>query len=217
MPLRFFIDEKDAFVYNVPYGDVFMENKKEEFIKIFDQTIGREGAKELKNYLLKSDFFSAPASSRYHCAYEGGLCEHSINVYKRLLANVRNEYGSEWEKIVPHESVAICGLLHDLCKIDFYKTDYRNVKENGEWVKKPYYAREEGLPYGHGEKSVYILCGFMRLTREEAMAINWHMGGFDVRVKGGDGSVSEAFCKFPLAVLLHIADLQATFIDEKRG
>ena len=190
---------------------------QETFLQIFDEQIRREGAAELRAYLLRSDFFRPPASTRYHCAYEGGLCEHSVNTYRRLLRNVQNEYGAEWEQKFSHETVAICGLLHDLCKIDFYKQDFRNVKENGEWVKKPYFAREELLPYGHGEKSVYIINGFLRLTREEAVAINWHMGGFDSRVRGGDGSVSEAFCKFPLALLLHVSDLEATYIDEKRG
>ncbi len=194
-----------------------MTDFKTEFLEIFSRYIKRDGAEELKNYLLKSDFFSAPASIRYHCSYEGGLCEHSVNTYKRLLKNVQSEFGEEWEKTVSHESVAICSLLHDLCKIDFYKKDFRNVKENGEWVKKPCFTREEALPYGHGEKSVYIAHSFIKLTREEAMAINWHMGGFDARVKGGDGSVSEAYCKYPLAVLLHVSDLEATYIDEKRG
>lgn len=191
--------------------------KKQEFLDIFDKFITREGADKLKSYLLSSDFFDAPASGRYHCAYQGGLCEHSLNTYYRLLKNVKNEFGDEYSNFISDESIAICGLLHDVCKIDFYKVDYRNVKENGEWVKKPYYAREEALPYGHGEKSVYILCGFIKLSREEAMAINWHMGGFDTRVRGGDGSVSEAYCKYPLAVLLHVSDLEATFIDENRG
>ena len=191
--------------------------KKQEFLDIFDKFITREGADKLKSYLLSSDFFEAPASGRYHCAYQGGLCEHSLNTYYRLLKNVKNEFGDEYSNFISDESIAICGLLHDVCKIDFYKVDYRNVKENGEWVKKPYYAKEEALPYGHGEKSVYILCGFIKLSREEAMAINWHMGGFDTRVRGGDGSVSEAYCKFPLAVLLHVSDLEATFIDENRG
>ena len=189
---------------------------QEEFLRIFDQYITREGADELRRYLLKSDFFTAPASSRYHCAYEGGLCEHSINVYKRLKKIMIGEYGNDWEKIIPHESVAICGLLHDLCKIDFYKLDFRNVKENGEWVKKPWYTREELMPFGHGEKSVYIANSFIKLKREEAMAINWHMGGFDTRVRGGDGSISDAYRMYPLAVFLHAADLQATYIDEKR-
>ena len=194
-----------------------MDNGKECFLKIYDSTIKREGAKELRDYLLKSDFFRAPASIRYHCAYEGGLCEHSVNTYRRLLANVKNEFGSDWEKRYSHETVAICGLLHDLCKIDYYKPDFRNVKENGEWVRKPCFTREEALPFGHGEKSVYIANSFLRLSREEAMAINWHMGGFDMRAKGGDFSISEAYCKFPLAVLLHVSDLEATYIDEKRG
>ena len=194
-----------------------MGNSKEEFIRIFEQTIRRPGADELLAYLNRSDFFRAPASMRYHCAYEGGLCEHSVNVYRRLLANVRAEYGEDWEKVVSHETVAVCGLLHDLCKIDFYKPDFRNVKENGEWVRKPCFTREEVLPFGHGEKSVYIAGSFIKLTREEAMAINWHMGGFDVRAKGGDGSISDAYRLYPLAVLLHVSDLEATYIDEKRS
>ena len=194
-----------------------MADCQAEFLQIFDSVIHRDGASNLRDYLIRSDFFRAPASIRYHCAFAGGLCEHSINVYKRLLENVRREYGENWEKAVSHETVAICGLLHDLCKIDFYKQDFRNVKENGEWVRKPCFVREEVLPYGHGEKSVYIISGFMRLSREEAMAINWHMGGFDTRVKGGDFSISEAYCKFPLAVLVHVSDLEATYLDEKRG
>ena len=190
---------------------------REEFIKIYTENIKRDGSEKLLNYLQNSDFFTAPASSRFHCAYEGGLLELSVNVYKRLLRIVQNEFGKDYEKFISNESIAICALLHDLCKISFYKVDYRNVKENGEWVKKPYYAKEELLPYGHGEKSVYIINGFIRLTRDEAIAINWHMGGFDSRAKGGDNSVSEAYSICPLAVLLHTADIQATYLDEKRG
>ncbi len=194
-----------------------IEDPKSVFLEIYDEYIKRQGSAELRAYLLRSDFFRAPASTRYHCAYEGGLCEHSVNVYRRLLRNVQGEYGERWEDVVSHETVAICGLLHDLCKIDFYKSDFRNVKENGEWVRKPYYVRDELMPFGHGEKSVYIINGFLHLTREEAMAINWHMGGFDSRSRGGDYSVGEAFAKFPLAVLLHTADLVASYIDEKRS
>ena len=189
---------------------------KEEFLNIFDN-IKRDGAEKLKKYLLASDFFTAPASTKFHCAYEGGLVEHSVKVYNRLVNNLKSEYGDNWQNVVSLESATICSLLHDLCKIDFYKVDYRNVKENNEWVKKPYYTKDELLPYGHGEKSVYIISGFIKLTREEAIAINWHMGGFDSRCKGGDNSISEAFNLFPLAVLLHTSDLQATYLDEKRG
>lgn len=193
-------------------------NAKDEFLDIFDKYITRQGAAELRKYLLGSDFFTAPASGRFHCCHAGGLCEHSINVYRRMLAIVKAEYGEEWEKKVTHESVAICALLHDVCKIDYYKEDMRNVKnENGEWVKVPYYTKAEKLPYGHGEKSVYIINGFMRLTRAEALAINWHMGGFDSRSRGGDFSISEAYASNPLCVLLHVADLEATYLDEERG
>lgn len=192
-------------------------DKKDEFLQIFDGKIKREGSEALRAYLEESDFFRAPASMRYHCAYAGGLCEHSVNVYRRLLNHMRTEYGDTYEKIASDESIAICGLLHDLCKIHFYRSDFRNVKENGEWVKKPCFVREELFPYGHGEKSVFIANRFIRLTNAEAMAINWHMGGFDYRVKGGDYSISEAYCKFPLAVWLHVSDLEATYIDEKRG
>lgn len=193
-------------------------NAKDEFLDIFDKYITRQGAAELRKYLLGSDFFTAPASGRFHCCHAGGLCEHSINVYRRMLAIVKAEYGEEWEKKVTHESVAICALLHDVCKIDYYKEDMRNVKnENGEWIKVPYYTKAEKLPYGHGEKSVYIINGFIRLTRAEALAINWHMGGFDSRSRGGDFSISEAYASNPLCVLLHVADLEATYLDEERG
>ena len=83
------------------------------------------------------------------------------------------------------------------------------------WVQKPYYAVDDKLPYGHGEKSVYIISGFMKLTREEAMAINWHMGGFDMRVQGGSYSISGAFYEFPVALIFHLSDLEATYLDEQ--
>lgn len=188
-------------------------DRKEKFINILREKVKREGIEELITYLEKSDFFTAPASARYHCDHEGGLCEHSLNVYNRLNKIVLDEYGNY--DTISEESIVVCGLLHDLCKIDFYKVDFRNVKENGEWVQKPYYSVDEKLPYGHGEKSVYIINGFIRLTREEALAINWHMGGFDARVQGGSGgSISESFRRFPLSVWLHVADLTATYIDE---
>ena len=163
------------------------------------------------NWLVTTDFFEAPASSKFHLAEAGGLCKHSINVYKRMLNLATAEYG---EENVNRETIAICGLFHDICKCCFYKTEYRNVKENGEWVQKPYYAVDDMLPYGHGEKSVYIINGYMRLTREEALAINWHMGGFDKRVVGGDFEFSKAYYKYPICVLMHMADVMATYLDE---
>ena len=191
---------------------------KQEFIEIFSNNIKREGSEKLLEWLLNTDFFIAPASTKFHNAFEGGLCEHSINVYKRLL-KLWNDEQTNIPELKTHtpESIAICGLLHDLCKTNLYAVEFRNVKKDGAWIQTPYYTVKDNLPYGHGEKSVYIISGFMRLTRDEAMAINWHMGGFDSRVKGGDYSLSTAFEMHPLATLTHIADIEATYFDEQRG
>ncbi len=192
-----------------------MENAKQEFINIFKTNIKREGAEKLLDYLLnQSDFFVAPASGRRHNNFEGGLCEHSLNVYRRFLKNVKAEYGENYAEKISDESIAIMGLLHDLCKVNTYTKDLRNQKVDGVWQQVPYYAYCNNLPYGHGEKSVYIISGFMRLTREEAIAINWHMGGFDFRCQGGS-DLSDAFSMYPTAVLLHVSDLEASYIDEK--
>lgn len=190
---------------------------KDQFIEIFNSEIKREGASKLLEYLEGSDFFTAPASTKYHLAREGGLCEHSLNVYYRLKDLVANEK-SDWAKNVSGESIAIIALLHDLCKIGMYVIEYRNQKQaDGSWQKVPYYNIDEMLPYGHGEKSVYIINGYMRLTREEAMCINWHMGGYDERVRGGNGTViAKAYTQYPLAVLTHIADAMASYLDESR-
>ena len=190
---------------------------KSEFIDIYTTYVTRDGADKLLEYLNNNDFFTAPASARFHLAEEGGLCEHSLNVYKRLRDLVRKEYGSDYSSYVSEETIAICGLLHDVCKVNYYVNEYRNVKEGYEWVKKPFYKVEEKFPYGHGEKSVFIISQYMKLTVEEAMAINWHMGGFDERVKGGSYALSEALAKYKLALLIHIADLEATYLDEDRG
>ncbi len=189
---------------------------KAEFLDLYTTYIKREGADKLLEYLQNSDFFTTPASARYHLAEQGGLCQHSINVYKRLKDVVRHEYG-ENQSEYSEETIAVCGLLHDVCKVNYYTTEFRNVKEGNDWVKKPYFKVEEKFPYGHGEKSVFIVNQYMRLTAEEAMAINWHMGGFDDRVKGGSYSLSEALAKYKLVLLLHIADLEATYLDEERG
>lgn len=264
---------------NVVQGEIDIQANKQRFINIFTEKVKREGAEKLLNYLQKSDFFTAPASSKFHNAIKGGLCDHSLNVYDRVVSLVefekqyeRNRLASKAsldleemaiearrkelmtvllpklniepdkvEKIVQKEiaegkfsgggtiptlldgitdeNIAIATLLHDLCKIDYYKLSQRNVKnENtGQWEKVDYYTIDEALPYGHGEKSVYIISGFMRLERIEAMAINWHMGGFDKRVIGGDFSLSKAFEQYPFATLVHIADIMATYFDENRA
>ena len=196
-------------------------DKKEEFISIYKENIRREGADKLLEYLTSSasDFFDAPASTRFHGAYQGGLVEHSVNVYHCLKAylerpRVREEYGL----MVNSESVAIAALLHDLCKVNCYKPGTRNVKENGVWKTVPTFEYSDDLPYGHGEKSVYIITGFMRLTREEAFAIRYHMGFSNVENSMATNNVSKAFEMYPLAFALSTADMEATYYleNEKR-
>ena len=188
---------------------------KEEFISIFENNIKREGSEQLLEYLKnKCDFFTAPASTKYHYAFEGGLLKHSLNVYHSLKdylerERVKNTYGLNYDA----ETIAIVALLHDLCKVNFYKASTRNVKdEQGFWRTVPTYEINDTLPYGHGEKSVYILTGFMKLTREEAFAIRYHMG-FSGNEEARD--VGKAFEMFPLAVALSFADMEATFFIEK--
>ena len=197
-------------------SEVDINLNKNKYIEIYNKSITRDGSQQLLDYLQKSDFFTAPASSQFHSAFEGGLCFHSIKVFERFLQIIKTEYGDNFEEKVSMETIAICALLHDLCKIDTFKIDTRNKKVDGQWIQVPFYTVEDTLPYGHGEKSVYIISGFMRLTREEAMIINWHMGGFDARVKGGSYSLSEAFYRFPLAVMFHTCDMLATYLDEVR-
>ena len=187
---------------------------KDKFIEIYNTFIKREGADKLLTYLSEnSDFFTAPASARFHSSYTGGLCRHSVNVYECLKSymdreRVKNTYGLE----ASNETIAIVSLLHDLCKINTYKPSTRNVKDaSGVWHQVPTFSYDDKLPYGHGEKSVYIISGYMRLTREEAFAIRYHMGFSGNEDKGNVGS---AFEMFPLAFALSTADMEATYFME---
>ena len=192
-------------------------NSKEKFIEIYKNNIKREGADNLLEYLLSpsSDFFTAPASARFHSSYEGGLCDHSINVYECLKSylesdRVKEGFGFEYSD----ESVAIVSLLHDLCKVNVYKKGFRNVKdEKGTWQRVDTFEYDDKLPYGHGEKSVYIISGYMKLTREEAFAIRYHMGYSSTE---DPRNVSAAFEMFPLAFALSTADSEATYFVESK-
>lgn len=171
---------------------------KEEFIRLLKET-NREGMDKLIQYLEGTDFFTAPASTRFHGAFEGGLLEHSMKVYEILK-----------EKAGDNESVRIIALLHDICKTSFYKIDYRNAKnELGVWEKVPYYTVEDTIPYGHGEKSVMMISEFIKLTPEEKYAIRWHMGFTEP--KEAYTTIGEAYKKYPIALLTHEADLEATY------
>ncbi len=171
---------------------------KEEFIELLRQT-NREGIENLIDFLNKTDFFEAPASTKFHGCYKGGLLEHSIKVYE-ILKN----------KTEDSDTVKIVALLHDVCKANFYKVDYRNAKNaQGIWEKVPYYTIDDTIPYGHGEKSVMMISEFIKLTPEERYAIRWHMGFTEP--KELYSTIGAAYKKYPLALLIHEADLEATY------
>lgn len=191
-----------------------MDNRQ-RFEEIFHDKIKRDGADKLWEYLTSSssDFFTSPASARFHGSYEGGLLEHSLNVYDCLCDYLsRNRCKEKYKMDYSDETIAIVALLHDLCKINCYKKGTRNVKDEfGKWQTVPTFEFDDKMPYGHGEKSVYIINGYLRLSREEAFAIRYHMGFSgteDVR------SVGSAFEMYPLAFALSVADMEATYYIE---
>ena len=188
-----------------------MQDYHAEFVEIYNKNITRPGADRLLSWLETTDFFTAPASTRYHCACPSGLVQHSVNVYEVMM---EKHFDPETDSA---ESFALCALLHDVCKAQFYKISTRNVKneKTGQWEKVPYYTIEDAFPYGHGEKSVFLIERFVRLKPAEATAIRWHMGGFDDAARGGNFSISVAYDKYPIAVKLHLADLEATYLREK--
>lgn len=169
---------------------------KEEFISLLRST-NREGIEEVIQFLEKSDFYKAPASTRFHGSFEGGLLEHSMKVYEILKHKVKN---SVLDLNVSDDTLIIIALLHDICKVNFYKVDYRNAKnERGEWEKVPYYTVDDTIPYGHGEKSVMMITEYMKLTVEEKYCIRWHMGFTEP--KEAYNTLGQAFKKFPLALI----------------
>ncbi len=197
-----------------------LEMQRDKFLKIFDSEIGdREGKEYLREWLLSDDcdFFIAPASTKYHGNYSGGLCEHSIDVYEMAVRleglyreDIRKQYlvlNRPYDQAQFMESLAIAALFHDLCKTNFYR-----AKTNG---KSAYFAVDEQLPFGgHGSKSVFILSKYLKdLKDEEAIAINCHMG-FS---RGSDSSISigESFHYSPLAWIIHVADEAATFMMDR--
>lgn len=156
-----------------------------------------------------TDFFTAPASTKYHLAKKEGLLEHSLNVY-HTLKNLCELY----DESIPQDSIAICGLLHDICKINFYKQKFVWIKNSGNWEQRNQYVIEDEFPIGHGEKSVIILLQHFSLKESEMLAIRWHMNGFDTAVKGGEIAYNNAIPKYKLVTLLEVADLISSRILE---
>ena len=179
---------------------------EEKFIELLKST-KREGIEDLIEFIKKTDFFTAPASTRFHGCYEKGLLEHSMKVYEILKQKAST---AVIPINTPEESIILIALLHDICKANFYKVDYRNAKNSlGVWEKVPYYTIDDTIPYGHGEKSVMMITEYIKLTPEEKYAIRWHMGYTEP--KELYNTIGAAYKKYPIALLIHEADLEATY------
>lgn len=195
-----------------------LDSNYNKFLELLKTNIKREGIERLIKWLENKDTKTAPASTKYHCSYEGGLIVHSLNVYNRLKKLIELEYGDK--SPYSEETITLVALLHDISKIDFYEVQLRNVKENGAWVQKPFYAVKEEkdrLIFGsHSMNSFYMASKFFKLNYEEELAILHHMGGMDstedsLVIK----NIAEAYKKSTLALLIQQADMAATFIDER--
>lgn len=192
-----------------------MNKEHIEFFRNTLSAIDREGMDALMQFIEKSDFYTAPASTRFHGAAEGGLLMHSINVYNCLLKKKQSE-GSIWHDVladVSEESIAVTALLHDICKTYYYAVEMRNKKVNGEWVQVPAYRVEDKIPYGHGEKSVMMIEEYMKLKPMERYAIRWHMGPYSGEQDWS--TLAAAMEKYPLVLALFEADMEASHIMEK--
>ena len=190
--------------------------QKELFLNLLSN-VKRNGINNLLDYLEETDFYIAPASSKYHGAYDKGLLEHSLEVYYKLLS-LKNNFDFEIEE----DSLKIIGLFHDICKMNFYIKTKKNSKKKDDkgnfilnpkgfpiWEEIEYYDIEDKLPLGHGEKSVIILQQFIQLNLNELMAIRWHMMAYDDVTRGyaGNLALTNALNKYPIIALTHCADL----------
>lgn len=211
--------EQDVVTNETDEQENKLKFQREYFMTVCKEHIHREGLDELLAWLDKSDFYTAPASTKNHGAYAGGLCEHCIDVF-RYAMKISELYEPDTEHGKPaisKESIAVAALFHDLCKVNFYKPGTRNQKNDatGKWEKVPCFNVEEKFAYGgHGSKSVFLAQWFMRLKQDEAVAINCHMGTW-----GNEDSraISDAYKMFPLAWVIHAADEAATFLLDRYG
>ncbi len=196
--------------------DEYIQRLRDQFIRTC-KNINRDGIMDLLRYVEeKTDFFVAPASTKYHGNYKGGLLEHSLNVYHAVFKLNSMIFP---DIVIPPDSLAITALFHDLCKANYYELSSRNVKDEatGRWSKVPCYITNDQFPVGHGEKSVILLMKYISLTDDEILAIRWHMSAFDSAAKGGDYGLSKAYEQSPLAVMLHLADMMASYLMESRS
>lgn len=196
------------------------EQAKDDFKEIWEEEIifkSRVGGKEMMHYLEEeSDFFVAPASTKYHGAVIGGLVEHSLHVYMCLKDLLSSKFYSGIGIDVPSDTIAVCGLLHDICKVNFYVPEVKNRKnKNGSWESYLGFTIDDAFPFGHGEKSVYAINKFMKLRHDEAMAIRYHMGFSNCEGTLQRSNYSKSASLFPLILALSEADTRAALILER--
>ena len=210
-----------------------IESNYNKFINLLTTNVTRDGIDKLVKWLSTSDLKTAPASTKYHLCCEGGLVQHCLNVYDRLKRLIDLQYprfipdeNGEMREVDPkcpysNETIALVALLHDAAKINFYEIQFRNTKDsNGAWIQVPYYTvKENPLLYGsHAMTCAYVVRSFLKLSREEELAILYHEACFGYNDSKFDTyTVMPVYKASPLALLLHQADLQATCLDEKEG
>lgn len=197
-----------------------------QFVDFYEYNLSqvkRPGMDRLIAYLRKSDFYTAPASTRYHLSIQGGLVIHSLDVLQAFqgLLFPSPQDASMWEMTVanriisrvPFESMVVFSLLHDICKTYFYKPGVRNVRNEatGQWDKVPTFTVDDRMPLGHGPKSVMIIKQYIPLSSEEMYAIWWHMGPPE-----GDEKLTywQAVDKHPFILFAHMADTLASHVME---
>ncbi|MBR3445709.1 MAG: HD domain-containing protein [Prevotella sp.] len=195
---------------------------KEQFIKLLQAT-KRTGIESVVSYLEQAGFFLAPASVSRHLSHEGGLLEHSLNVWKmaQMLRMQTIGMRPELEKQLPEDSITIAALLHDVCKANIYKTVQKWRKdENNRWESYDAYDTDYSrFPVGHGEKSVIMLLRLgLQLTNDEIIAIRWHMGAWNLPMQSYEDkqNISVAYDGCPLAAIIQAADALATHILETK-
>ena len=190
-------------------------NTEEEILELW-ASVKRPNIDLVIKWLKETDFFRAPASISNHGAHEGGLAAHTLAVYKVLEKKLAMYQDLKIER----DSAIVCALGHDLCKVNFYSTGTRNVKdkETGKWFEKTIYIVDDKFPYGHGEKSVTLLQSFISVKPVERLAIRWHMGPYEPNTMfyGYSQPFNQAM-NIPLVVLLFTADLEASRIMEPRN
>ncbi|MDY6205498.1 MAG: HD domain-containing protein [Prevotella sp.] len=193
---------------------------KQSFINLLRST-NRPGIENVIEYLDKSGFFTAPASVSRHLSYDGGLVEHSLNVYRmaRMLAQQTAEMKPELSERLPEDSIVIASLLHDVCKSNIYRKAQKWKKdEQGRWETYDAFDCDyTRFPVGHGEKSVIMLLRLgLELTNDEVLAIRWHMGAWNLAMHSYEDktNLAAACAQSPLTSIIQAADGLATHLLE---